>query len=450
MLNISHNKLNEKVTIENYNSGKKLLNKKYRKQFNKMLLIFIIGIIIVMFLPWTQNIAGKGNVTTLKPNQRPQSVQSQIPGRIEEWFVQEGDYVKKGDTILRISEIKSDYFDEKLIQRTSDQIQSKSQSIASYTEKVKALKRQVIALKKERVLKLKQAKNKIIQANLKVKNDSTDLVAAKINIKIAQRQFDRTKTLQNEGLKALKDVEEKRLKFQETQAKLISQENKWIASKNNVINAQIEITKINAEYADKIAKAESSKFTAESDKFDVEAQVSKLENSRANYKRRNSLLYITASQNGYLNKAIKSGIGETFKEGERLISIMPADYELAVETYVEPIDLPLIHIGEKVRVQFDGWPAIVFSGWPNVSSGTFGAEVVAIESFISENGKFRILLKPDNSEENPWPKAIRIGSGAKTMALLNNVPIWYEIWRQLNGFPPNFYKPATNKTEKKK
>ena len=107
---------------------------------------------------------------------------------------------------------------------------------------------------------------------------------------------------------------------------------------------------------------------------------------------------------------------------------------------MRPIDLPLVHIGEKVRVQFDGWPAIVFSGWPNVSYGTYGAEVVAVERFISENGKFRVLLAPD-PDDHPWPKDVRAGSGAFTMALLDDVPIWFELWRQLNGFPPNYYQP---------
>ena len=137
-------------------------------------------------------------------------------------------------------------------------------------------------------------------------------------------------------------------------------------------------------------------------------------------------------------------MGETFKEGEQLVSIMPANYDLAVEMFVRPIDLPLIHIGEKVRVQFDGWPAIVFSGWPNISYGTYGAEVIAIENFISSNGMFRVLLSPDNKTA-PWPTAIRVGSGARTIALLENVPIWYELWRQINSFPPNFYQP--NKTK---
>ncbi|SFD21290.1 HlyD family secretion protein [Algibacter pectinivorans] len=449
MLNISNNQFRKKIDLASYKSGKKVMNIKYYKYFNRFLLAAAIILLIVLFLPWTQNITGQGTVTTLKPNQRPQHIQSQIPGRIEQWYVQEGDEVKKGDTILRISEIKSDYFDDRLIERTNDQIQAKSSSVTAYGGKVDALNRQISALQNEQTLKLEQTRNKLLQSRLKVKSDSIDLEAAKTNLKIAETQFNRIKTLQNEGLKAIRDVEEKRLKLQETQAKYISQENKYLASKNEVINAQLELSRTNAVFTDKISKAQSDMYTAQSSGFDTEAQVKKLENAYSNYKKRNSLLYVTAPQDGFINKVLTGGIGVTFKEGEQLVGIMPSNYDLAVETFVRPIDLPLLHLGEKVRVQFDGWPAIVFSGWPNVSYGTYGAKVIAIERFISNNGKYRVLLAPDHSEYK-WPEAIRVGSGAKTIALLEDVPIWFELWRQINSFPPNYYQPKDSKTALKK
>lgn len=417
-----------KFDLSNFRSGKYVLNITYYKEFNRILVVFLILFFILLFLPWTQNIKGQGNVTTLKPNQRPQHIQSPISGRIEQWFITEGDFVKKGDTILRLSEIKTEYFDDRLADRTNDQIGLKTQSIASYQAKVEALFTQIEALKKEQQLKLEQAE-------LNIESKRMDFQAAQIKKTIAETQYNRIKILQNEGLKATKDLEEKRMTLQTSEAQLI-------AKQNALTKAEIELSRLNASYADKIAKVQSDINSAESLKFNTQAEVSKLENSYSNYTKRNALQFITSPQNGYINKALKGGIGETFKEGESLVTIMPADYELAVETYVFPIDLPLIHIGEKVRVQFDGWPAIVFSGWENVSYGTYGAKVVAIENFISSNGMYRVLLSPDQ-EDHQWPKGIRVGSGAKTIALLNDVPIWYEIWRQINGFPPDFYQPRT-------
>lgn len=449
MLNISNNPLNKTVHLRGYKSTERVFHERHYKHFNRFLLGSTIFGIIVLFLPWTQNIRGKGFLTTLKPDQRPQTIQSPIPGRIEKWYVQEGDFVEKGDTILFISEVKNEYFDPKLVERTGQQIKAKSMAVGSYEGKVNALKNQISALGNERKLKLEQAKNKLMQSYLKVQSDSIDLEAAKTNISIAERQYSRTEQLQKEGLKAVTDVEEKRLKLQETQAKLISQQNKLLVAKNDVLNAEMEINRIQAEYADKISKAQSDMFAAQSSQYDSEAQVTKLENEYTNYEMRNEMYYIRAPQSGFINKALQGGIGETFKEGDRLVGIMPADYDMAVETFLEPLDLPLIHIGEKVRIQFDGWPAIVFSGWPNISYGTYGGKVVAVETFISENGKYRVLLAPD-PEDEPWPTQIRVGSGANTIALLEDVPIWFELWRQVNGFPPNYYQPtkSTAKAEK--
>ncbi|MFT5892206.1 MAG: adhesin transport system membrane fusion protein [Dokdonia sp.] len=450
MLNITENKLNKTVDLKKYKAITKVMHRKHYKHFNRFLITFSIIGLIILFLPWTQNITGKGYLTTLRPEQRATTVQSPIPGRIEEWFVQEGDFVNKGDTIMHISEVKNEYFDPNLIARTEQQITAKTSSVTAYQGKVNALNNQVGALQQERLLKLEQARNKLLQSKLKVQSDSIDLEAAKTNLIIAERQYERTEQLQAEGLKATRDVEDKRLKLQETQAKLVSQKNKLLTSKNNVINAQVEITRTEATYIDKISKAQSDKFTASSSGFDAEAQVTKLENSLSNYQIRNSLYYVRAPQSGYINKAIKAGVGETFKEGDKLINIMPDNADLAVEMFINPIDLPLAHKGSGVRIQFDGWPAIIFSGWPNVSTGTYAGKIVAVETFISDNGKYRLLIAPDPNEEE-WPKALRAGSGARSIALLDDVPIWFELWRQLNGFPPNYYQAdsATKKTTSK-
>lgn len=447
MLNISYNQLNKKVNLGKYSAYTKAHQVKHFKYFNRFLMAFAIIGIIILFLPWTQTVSGTGSVTTLTPGQRPQTIQSTIPGRIEKWYVNEGDYVAKGDTILFISEIKNEYQDPRLVQRTQEQREAKSNAVISYQGKVLALENQIGALQNERGLKTQQVENKLKQAEYKIKSDSIDLVAAKTNRDIAQKQYERTATLQEEGLKSTADVEDKRLKFQETEAKLISQENKLLASKNEFINARLDINRTAAEYAEKISKVQSDRFTASSSQFDTEAQVSKLENETSNYIWRDKMRFILAPQNGFINKAIKAGIGETFKEGEQLVGIMPSDYDLAIETFVAPIDLPLIHVGENMRIQFDGWPAIVFSGWPDSSFGTYGGKVVAVENFISPNGKFRVLVAPNPNTE-PWPKNVSVGSGARTIALLNDVPIWYELWRQLNGFPQDYYVPNVPKTKK--
>jgi multidrug resistance efflux pump len=448
MLNISNNNLITE-NIEQFSTVKNLSHRPHYKILNKIILgVSILGVII-LFLPWTQNISGTGAVTTLKPDQRPQTIHTAIAGRIEKWYVKEGDFVNKGDTILFISETKEEYLDPNLVQNTEIQMKAKEMAQISYGGKVTTLSAQITAIQNEKKLKLQQAKNKIRQGYLKVKSDSIDLIAVRTQVKIANTQFNRAIALNKEGLKPLTDVEEKRLKLQEVDAKIITQENKLLSSENELINIKVEVNRIMAEYNEKEQKARGDQYTALSNQYDTEAQVNKLKNQYTNYKIRNGMYYIKAPQSGYVNRALQSGIGETIKEGTQIVSIMPSKYDIAVETYVTPTDLPLVHKGEKVRVWFDGWPTIVFSGWPGMSYGTFGGKIVAVENFISDNGKFRVLIAPDN-EEKAWPKQVSIGSGAQTLALLGNVPVWFELWRNLNGFPPNYYQPKSTMQKEKK
>ncbi|MFZ6052469.1 HlyD family secretion protein [Halocola ammonii] len=439
MLNISQNSITHRVNRDEHSSFRKVYSRSGGRWFLRMVLVFFAILGIVLFLPWTQNIRSGGVVTTLKPGQRPQAINSVIGGRIEEWYVKEGDEVEKGDTILFISEVKDQYFDPLLLDRAERQLRAKGLSAESYNEKVQALEDQIAALEQTRELKLEQAQNKLTQAQLKVKSDSIDLEAANTNYEIAVRQYERMEQLEEKGLRSLTDLETRRMAMQKAQAEKISAENKLLSSQNEVLNAKVELTSLDAQYKDDIAKAKSEKFTALSNFYDAELGVAKLESEYTNYSVRRGMYYITAPQSGYITQTIQSGIGEMVKEGEQIVTIMPSDYQLAVEMYVRPLDLPLLEKGQTVRIQFDGWPAIVFSGWPNTSYGTYAGDVYAIDKFISDNGMYRILVAPD-PEEHPWPDALRVGSGTNNIVLLKDVPIWYELWRQVNGFPPDYYK----------
>jgi multidrug resistance efflux pump len=435
--------------FESYTCVQTVKKLKTPLRWRKLSLYFFGILLIILFLPWTQNIDSPGTVTALSPNNRPQTVHSIIGGRIEKWYVQEGQFVKKGDTLVYLSETKSEYMDPALIERTESAMRSKENSAESYMSKVQSLDKQIDALIDNRVLKLQQAQNKVRQTRLKVTSDSMDYKANEKQLEIAIKQYERTEELHRQNLKSLTELENKRLKVQEMEAKVVSLENKLLASRNELINAITDIQSIDADYRDKIAKSESEKSTALSSLYDTEATVTKMQNQISNYSIRSGYYYVTAPQDGYISKALKNGVGETVKEGAELVSIVPNLSDFAVEMFVSPVDLPLVHLGNEVRLQFDGWPAIVFSGWPMVSYGSYGGKVVAIDNFVGPNGKYRVLVAPDKND-HPWPKELRMGVAVKTMTLLDNVPIWYELWRKINGFPPNYYLPADPAAKTKK
>lgn len=438
MLNISESKDNRSLeqksilfkTLKTPDSGKLVA---------KVLLTVTGLFFILLFLPWQQNIRGKGTLTTFSPSERPQSVESAIAGRIEAWHVNEGQYVSKGDTIITLSEVKDDYFDPELLRRTKQQIDAKIQSIESKEEKVEALKRQITALENLLETKLEQARNKLKQAKFKLTSDSTDFLAEQVRYANQENIFARNKERYEAGNISQTKFQELESKFQESRMKLISSENKFLESKAEVNNAEVNIPGTEAELADKISKAQSDLNNTQAEIFDAQASLAKLENQYVNYEVRTQNRQLVAPQNGYVVKAMKAGVGETIKEGDAVAQIMSENPNLAVAMFVKAMDVPLIQRERKVRIQFDGWPALQFSGWPSVSVGTFGGVVKVIDKVESKPGQFRILVTPD-PEEEPWPEQLRVGSGTKGWVMLENVAVWYEIWRQLNGFPPSLYE----------
>lgn len=445
MLNISENIVHCEKDLVGLQSPAKTTLAKWHFSFRKLLLVLLGLFVFFMFLPWTQNIHADGKVTTLRPEQRPQTIHATISGRIEHWYVTEGQSVKKGDTIVYLSEVKSDYFDPQLVDRVGNQVNAKQGAIESYSGKVGALETQMDAMRRELESKISQIHNKIAQGKLKVESDSIKVLQAGIDLQVAQRQYSGTKNLYDKGIKSLTEFEEKRLKLQEAETKIVAARNNYETSRQELDIYRTELRLTQNEYANKIAKTQSDRFSTLSEKFDAQASVNKLQIERDNYARRSTFYYILAPQDGYIVKAITPGIGEIVKEGAPVVSIQPADYQLAVEMYVKPLDLPLISPGRHVRFMFDGWPAFFFSGWPGVSLGTFGGSVVAIDRNISANGKFRVLVAPDETDA-PWPDALQMGGGAKGIALLNDVPLGYELWRIFNGFPPDLYKEEGKET----
>jgi hypothetical protein len=149
-------------------------------------------------------------------------------------------------------------------------------------------------------------------------------------------------------------------------------------------------------------------------------------------------------RDGFVLQVLAGGVSTHVKEGDVLATFVPSDATPAVELYVSGLDIPLIHPGRHARLIFEGWPSIQFSGWPSVAVGTFGGEVVAVDSTISPNGKFRVLITQSEGETWPDTQFLRMGAQVNGWVLLNEVSVGYELWRQMNSFPPVYDKSPMN------
>ncbi|MGZ8470622.1 MAG: HlyD family secretion protein [Gemmatirosa sp.] len=379
-----------------------------------------------MLLPWQQSVQGRGELTALSPSDRPQDVPAVIGGRIAAWHVQEGAFVRRGQLLVRLSEVKVEYLDPTTIDRYREQLVAKRGAVGAKREKAAALAAQIAALEQGLGLSLEKARNKVVLYR-------AALDAASADSGIAFDQLDRRERLANEGLSSTNDLQAARLRAQQASARLVEK-------RAELANAEIELRSLGAEYADKLAKARAERSATVADVADGEADASKLQNATDNLALRNRLYDITAPQDGYVVRAIRAGVGEQVKEGDAVVTVMPARPRLAAAVQVGAVDAPLLSPGRRVRLQFDGWPALQFSGWPRAAVGTFGGVVAVVDRVAAPDGTFRVLVSPDPAEE-PWPAGLRQGSGVIAWAMLDEVRLGYELWRRVNGFPQSLAAP---------
>lgn len=400
-----------------------------------------LGLIMVgvLFLPWTQNIRAKGQITSLYQEQKPQKIYSPIAGKISRWWVKEGDFVEQGDTLAKISEIKAEYLDPKLISRTQEQLDAKKGTVSFYEQKVKSTEDQISNLRSSKALKQDQLTNKITALQQKLTGEKAELEAASNEYNLVKDQFERNQKMFKEGLISQTQFQQRNASMQNSLAKKTISENKVNQTLQEIQNTKIELRGVDQEYSEKMNKAEGEKFQSLGMIETGKGDVAKLENQVASYTIRDGMYYILAPQSGQVINAKKAGIGEILKDGEELLTIVPQNTNYAVEMYVRPVDLPLVSPGQEVRFIFDGFPAIIFAGgWPDQSFGTFPGKIRAVENNIDEKGMFRVIVV-ENPKDKKWPKQIKMGAGAQGIALLNDVPLWYELWRNINGFPADFY-----------
>ena len=162
-----------------------------------------------------------------------------------------------------------------------------------------------------------------------------------------------------------------------------------------------------------------------------------LTRSETNLARQSEQL-VTAPRDGFI-QSINAGDAATFvSAGEVLATFVPEAQTRVVEVFVDGRDVALIQPGEEARVEFEGWPAVQFSGWPSVAIGTFPGVVALVDQVAQPDGRFRVVIAEDSGAEQKWPEEryARFGTVVRAWVLLETVPVGFELWRQLNNFPP--------------
>jgi multidrug resistance efflux pump len=413
---------------------------------------------LMAIAPWQQSIRGTGNVPAYSPDQRPQVIQAPIKGRIVRWGegIVENAEVQKGQFIAEIRDL-----DESYTERLAQQLQNSRQSVEATRQQLQANQR---ALEAARTIvesysaqvraygQVKQetiaAQNAYIEmAEKKVAAEQQQLAEYQAAVPQLEAEFDRMATLQREGNISLQKLQEVQRKRDEAAAKVSRAEAYVAAAQSDLAGkqrervAKIEKAQVDIDYAQAaLRKATGDISKAESDVAKSEQELNKAEKEVLDMQvrvARQESQVLTAPFDGFVVQITPNMGTAILKEGDPVCTIVPKTTDRSVQIWLDGNDAPLVEPGRHVRLQFEGWPAIQFSGWPSVAVGTFGGEVISVDATDNGMGRFRVLIMPDETDQ-PWPQErfLRQGVRANAWVLLNQVPLWFEVWRQLNGFPP--------------
>lgn len=399
-------------------------------RFARLLLVLLgLSIVAMVFVPWQQTAAGTGKVVAFVPQERQQTVTSPTKGvvlRVAEGVV-EGSRVEQGEFILEIEPSAAN-----LVEQLRGQLQDLTAKYKTAQVKVEVYTQNIEDFQAARDFTVKAAEELVAAARAKL--DAKQRLVPSYEAKELQVRlnYERQRMLFERGVKPEKEVEFLKKDWDVAQAELeaarldaISAENEWEAKKHERDQKQREAqTKV--EYARAMREdALGQAATAQKEMRDVEIKLAELDR-----------LVITAPRSGSIFRMPVYERGQAVKEGDALFTIVPDTTARAVELWVSGNDTPLIRQGDHVRLQFEGWPAVQFAGWPSVAIGTFGGEVVATDATDDGSGKFRVLVGPTADQGWPSERFLRQGVRANGWVMLSQVRLGYEVWRQLNGFPP--------------
>jgi RND family efflux transporter MFP subunit len=298
--------------------------------------------VMLFTVPWVQTAPGAGQVVALNPDERVQEITALVPGRVERWFVSDGQRLQKGDPIARIVDN-----DPNLLERLA------------------AERAQVLA----------------------------EIAASRSAAAVAELDVNRFNQLFAEGLAARRDYEAAQIRLADLQAKL-------------------------AEDRAKLTRADVAL-------------------------KRQSVQIVTAPRAGRIQSINAAAGGTLVTAGEPLATLAPEAPVRVVELMVDGRDVALIQPGRRVRLAFEGWPAIQFSGWPSAAQGMFDGRVRSVDPSAQASGLFRVLVDPDPAGKGwPGPNFVRLGAKVRGWIQMETVSLGYELWRQLNDFPLAFRRPA--------
>lgn len=403
---------------------------RFARRLAKLLLVgLVVSILAMAILPWQQTSRGTGQVVAYAPQERQQSVKSPVKGvvtRIADGLV-EGAVVKKGDFLIQVQP-----FAANMLEQLNGQVTELNTQLETAKIKADAYLQNVNGFTEAGEFAVSAAKEMVSAAKAKLQSKENQVSAYQAKELQARLNYERQEGLFKLGLKPAKEIEKLKKEWDITKADVESIEQDVAGLRNELKAKQEELEEKRRVARTKIEYARAMQQDALGSAASINIKIRDVEMKLEQMGRG----MIEAPRDGTVFRLNVNERGDSVKEGDPLLTIVPEITQKAVEIYIHGNDMPLVQLNQEVRLQFEGWPAVQFAGWPSVAIGTFSGKVSTVDATDNGKGEFRILITPsENEQEWPSDRYLRQGVRANGWVMMRRVSLGYEIWRQLNGFP---------------
>ncbi|MEK7726364.1 MAG: HlyD family efflux transporter periplasmic adaptor subunit [Nitrospirota bacterium] len=412
-----------------------------RLKFSSRLAIklVILFLLIIAFVPWTQTITVTGQLSAYSPYERPQDIEAQITGRIQKWHVFEGVRVKQGDLIVELEDYDPNFMAPDLLSFLDQRKKALEQTRQAALSRADQLDKRIKEMQNLVKAAVPSAQARVVEAQNKVREAYQKVESAKITVSTAELNVDRHKQLAEQGLVSQRELELTIQSAIGSKADLEGAQANLRAAEQSMKALGFGREQISAEVLQRLLDAEAARDASVGEAAKAADQVADVSLRMSNATQRRIASKVLAPIDGTVVKMAEAGAGETVRQGDKIVRISPNSLDKAVEMTADGIDAPLLNVGRKVKILFYGIPAIPLPAWPEVMAGTYTGVIKVIDQIDDGKGNFRFWVVPD-PEDRTWPEQSHVRQGTKVMGwvILNRVPLWYELWRRFNLFPPDY------------
>ncbi|MFT3769310.1 MAG: HlyD family efflux transporter periplasmic adaptor subunit [Minicystis sp.] len=394
--------------------------------------LFAAVALALALVPWQQNAPGKGRVIAYSPVERPQAIEAPVEGRIVRWFVEEGARVNEGDPVVDISDN-----DSEIMSRLDRERAALEERVEAARARLGAVDDRIGALRSSQQAAIDAASGRVRMGQDRARAAAQAVDAAEAAQRAAELNHERQLPLFEKGLASKRTLELAELDVARARTELERARAALSAARAEVSALLADQSKVTQDTAAAVNDATAARATAQAEIAAAQAEIARLEVRVA----RQRTQAVKAPRAGTVLRLVARQGGEMVKAGDTLALFVPDTSARAVELWVEGNDINLVRKDQRVRLQFEGWPAVQFAGWPSAAVGTWGARVAFADAADDGHGRFRVVVVPEDPAAWPSPEHLRQGTRVNGWILLGRVRLGYELWRQFNGFPPDWTAP---------